>query len=167
MRTRRPVSDRVACRRQTPSRAWFRVSMIRLPARAVAPIADQPGSSAQICRPAPSIEHHLRQLVLDALQDTRVVVVLVARQAGKSTLVEPIATVRQTATTLTLDDQAARRARASRLEDGASDQTDTETACAGQDCPLAPTAATVTTRRRSEFNRRLTRLGWRGERRGA
>lgn len=56
------------------------------------------------------IQRHLRPLVLDALQDTRVVVVLGARQVGKSTLVEQIATSDRPATMLTLDDQATRDA---------------------------------------------------------
>jgi predicted AAA+ superfamily ATPase len=54
------------------------------------------------------IERHLRPLVLDALDDTRVVVVLGARQVGKSTLVQQIATADRPATVLTLDDQATR-----------------------------------------------------------
>jgi len=58
------------------------------------------------------IERHLRPLVLDALQDTRVVVVLGARQVGKSTLVEQIATSDRPTTMLTLDDQATRDAAA-------------------------------------------------------
>jgi uncharacterized protein len=56
------------------------------------------------------IQRHLRPLVLDALADTRVVVVLGARQVGKSTLVEQIATSDRPATMLTLDDQATRDA---------------------------------------------------------
>lgn len=54
------------------------------------------------------IERHLRQSVLDALDDTRVVVVLGARQVGKSTLVEQIATTDRPAVVLTLDDRATR-----------------------------------------------------------
>jgi len=54
------------------------------------------------------IQRHLRPLVLEALDDTRVVVVLGARQVGKSTLVEQIAATDRQATTLTLDDQATR-----------------------------------------------------------
>ena len=56
------------------------------------------------------IERRLRPLVLDALDDTRVVVVLGARQVGKSTLVLQIAGADRPATVLTLDDQATRRA---------------------------------------------------------
>lgn len=56
------------------------------------------------------IERHLRPLVLEALGDTRVVVVVGARQVGKSTLVQQIATADRPATVLTLDDQATRRA---------------------------------------------------------
>lgn len=56
------------------------------------------------------IERHLRPLVLEALGDTRVVVVVGARQVGKSTLVEQIATADRPATVLTLDDQATRDA---------------------------------------------------------
>jgi uncharacterized protein len=54
------------------------------------------------------IERHLRPLILDALSDTRVVVVLGARQVGKSTLAQQIATADRPATMLTLDDQATR-----------------------------------------------------------
>ncbi|MGZ4249099.1 MAG: ATP-binding protein [Solirubrobacteraceae bacterium] len=54
------------------------------------------------------IERHLRPLVLEALGDTRVVVVLGARQVGKSTLVQRIASTDRPATVLTLDDQATR-----------------------------------------------------------
>lgn len=39
----------------------------------------------------PVIGRHLRRRVLEALEDTRVVVVLGARQVGKSTLVQSIA----------------------------------------------------------------------------
>jgi predicted AAA+ superfamily ATPase len=56
------------------------------------------------------IERRLRPLVLDALSDTRVVVVLGARQVGKSTLVVEIASADRPATVLTLDDQATRDA---------------------------------------------------------
>lgn len=56
------------------------------------------------------IERHLRPLVVEALGDTRVVVVLGARQAGKSTLVQQIAKVDRPAAVLTLDDQATREA---------------------------------------------------------
>lgn len=48
--------------------------------------------------------------MLEALDDTRVVVVLGARQVGKSTLVEQIATEDRPARMLTLDDQATRDA---------------------------------------------------------
>jgi predicted AAA+ superfamily ATPase len=48
--------------------------------------------------------------VLEALDDTRVTVVLGARQVGKSTLVEQIATEDRPARMLTLDDQATREA---------------------------------------------------------
>ncbi|HLI32634.1 MAG TPA: ATP-binding protein [Solirubrobacteraceae bacterium] len=56
------------------------------------------------------IERHLRPLVIEALGDTRVVVVLGARQVGKSTLVQQIATTDWPATVLTLDDRATRDA---------------------------------------------------------
>jgi predicted AAA+ superfamily ATPase len=58
------------------------------------------------------IERHLRPRVLEALDDTRVVVVLGARQVGKSTLVQDVATGDRPATILTLDDQATREAAA-------------------------------------------------------
>jgi uncharacterized protein len=54
------------------------------------------------------IERRLRPLVIEALDDTRVVVILGARQVGKSTLVQQIATSDRPATMLTLDDQATR-----------------------------------------------------------
>ncbi len=56
------------------------------------------------------IERRLRPLVLEALGDTRVVVILGARQVGKSTLVQEIADEDLPATVLTLDDQATREA---------------------------------------------------------
>lgn len=56
------------------------------------------------------IARHLCPRVLEALDDTRVVVVLGARQVGKSTLVEQIATEDRPANVLTLDDQATRDA---------------------------------------------------------
>lgn len=59
------------------------------------------------------IDRRLRPRVLEALADTRVVVVLGARQVGKSTLVQRIAASDRPATVLTLDDQATRDAAAS------------------------------------------------------
>jgi len=59
-----------------------------------------------------AVERHLRPLVLEALGDTRVVVVLGARQVGKSTLVQDIAARDRPARILTLDDQATRDAAA-------------------------------------------------------
>lgn len=56
------------------------------------------------------IERRLRPIVVEALDDTRVVVVLGARQVGKSTLVQQIASSDRPATLLTLDDQATREA---------------------------------------------------------
>jgi uncharacterized protein len=50
--------------------------------------------------------------VVEALDDTRVVVVLGARQVGKSTLVQAVAARDRPATVLTLDDQATRDAAA-------------------------------------------------------
>jgi len=58
------------------------------------------------------VARHLRPRVLEALDDTRVVVVLGARQVGKSTLVQHVATRDRPATILTLDDQATRDAAA-------------------------------------------------------
>lgn len=54
------------------------------------------------------IERHLRGLVVEALQDTRVVVVVGARQVGKSTLVQQIAATDHTADVITLDDRGLR-----------------------------------------------------------
>ena len=56
------------------------------------------------------IERHLRRRVLEALEDTRVVAVLGARQVGKSTLVQSIARGERPASVFTLDDQATRDA---------------------------------------------------------
>lgn len=56
------------------------------------------------------IERHLRPRVIEALKDTRVVVVLGARQVGKSTLVQGIAGDEWPASVLTLDDLATRDA---------------------------------------------------------
>ncbi len=55
-----------------------------------------------------AIDRHLRPRVLEALQDTRVVVVLGARQVGKSTLVQSIAADEWPASVLTLDDLVTR-----------------------------------------------------------
>jgi predicted AAA+ superfamily ATPase len=54
------------------------------------------------------VERHARMRVEDALADTRVVVVLGARQVGKSTLVGQIVAARGSATIRTFDDQATR-----------------------------------------------------------
>lgn len=59
-----------------------------------------------------AIERHLRPRALEALDDTRVVVVLGARQVGKSTLVQDIAARDRPAAVLTLDDHATRDAAA-------------------------------------------------------
>jgi predicted AAA+ superfamily ATPase len=56
------------------------------------------------------LDRHVRPDVVEALADTRVVVVLGARQVGKSTLVERIATHDRPAAVLTLDDRATRQA---------------------------------------------------------
>jgi len=56
------------------------------------------------------LDRYLRHDVVEALEDTRVVVVLGARQVGKSTLVEGIARQEWSATILSLDDQASREA---------------------------------------------------------
>lgn len=59
-----------------------------------------------------NVERHLRARVLEALDDTRVVVVLGARQVGKSTLVQDVASRDRPATILTLDDKTTREAAA-------------------------------------------------------
>jgi predicted AAA+ superfamily ATPase len=58
--------------------------------------------------PRPILERHIQPAVEEALTDTRVVVVLGARQVGKSTLVEAIARDSIDAAILTFDDQATR-----------------------------------------------------------
>jgi predicted AAA+ superfamily ATPase len=60
--------------------------------------------------PAQLLDRHARARVEEALGDTRVVVVLGARQVGKSTLVQKIADERGAMPVLTLDDQATRTA---------------------------------------------------------
>lgn len=55
-----------------------------------------------------AVERHIEPDVCEGLTDTRVVVVLGARQVGKSTLVEQIAADEQFASVITLDDQAMR-----------------------------------------------------------
>ncbi len=56
------------------------------------------------------LDRHIRPHVVEALTDTRVVVVLGARQVGKSTLVGEIARHEHPAGSLTLDDRATRTA---------------------------------------------------------
>ncbi|MGH2780330.1 MAG: ATP-binding protein [Thermoleophilaceae bacterium] len=56
------------------------------------------------------IERYIRPPVVEALRDTRVVLVMGARQVGKSTLCEAIADLDHPAVSVSLDDQAARRA---------------------------------------------------------
>lgn len=56
----------------------------------------------------PIVPRHIRPDVLSALEDTRVVVVLGARQVGKSTLVESIAAETGAKTVISLDDRATR-----------------------------------------------------------
>lgn len=55
-------------------------------------------------------KRHAEPLILDALQDTRVVMVLGARQVGKTTLTQEIAQGPHPARILSLDDQATRNA---------------------------------------------------------
>ncbi len=54
------------------------------------------------------IERRIRPLVVEALMDTRVVMVMGARQAGKSTLCEAIASEDHRATAVNLDDEGVR-----------------------------------------------------------
>ena len=56
------------------------------------------------------IERRIRPQVLDALADTRVVMVMGARQVGKSTLCESIATHEHRAQIVSLDDDLPREA---------------------------------------------------------
>lgn len=58
------------------------------------------------------LDRHIRRDIVEALSDTRVVVVLGARQVGKSTLVEQIAAKDHPARVLTFDDRATREAAA-------------------------------------------------------
>jgi len=87
--------------------------------------ADQPEAILHISRPSSAersqranplrnliLERHLREHVVEALSDTRVVVVLGARQVGKSTLVEQIAATDHPARVITFDDLALREAAA-------------------------------------------------------
>jgi hypothetical protein len=59
------------------------------------------------------IERLIRPRVLDALADTRVVLVMGARQVGKSTLCESIAANEHPATSVSMDDRGAREAASS------------------------------------------------------
>jgi uncharacterized protein len=54
------------------------------------------------------IERRMRPLVVEALRDTRVVMVMGARQVGKSTLCQAIAAEEHPATSVSLDDRGAR-----------------------------------------------------------
>jgi predicted AAA+ superfamily ATPase len=56
------------------------------------------------------VERHARSLIVEALDYSRVVLVLGARQVGKSTLTKQIATVDRPATVITLDSRPAREA---------------------------------------------------------
>jgi predicted AAA+ superfamily ATPase len=56
------------------------------------------------------IARYVRPMVVEALGDTRVVLVMGARQVGKSTLCEAITSEEHPATVVSLDDQAAREA---------------------------------------------------------
>ncbi len=58
--------------------------------------------------PVQRIPRHTLTEITTALEDTRVVALLGARQTGKSTLAQQIAELRHFATSLTLDDQATR-----------------------------------------------------------
>lgn len=60
--------------------------------------------------PSVYLDRHVRPQIVEALGDTRVVVLLGARQVGKSTLVQRIASEDWPAPVLTLDDQATREA---------------------------------------------------------
>ncbi|MBI4898132.1 MAG: ATP-binding protein [Actinobacteria bacterium] len=63
---------------------------------------------------APLVTRHVQHAVADAMKDTRVVAVLGARQVGKSTLLEQIASTERVAREIvTFDDQAVRAAAAS------------------------------------------------------
>lgn len=89
----------------------------------------------------PSVTHaallsrHLAENVLLALADTRVVVILGARQVGKSTLVEQIAASEPHRTIVTLDDPATRRAA---IDDPAGFIADLETPAAIDEVQRAP-----------------------------
>lgn len=76
-----------------------------------------PAESARIVGslglPSDLLPRHLRPLVLEALADTRVVLVLGARQVGKSTLTRDVALRDYPAQILTLDDKTTRDAASS------------------------------------------------------
>jgi len=72
-------------------------------------IADMPGSDPSSTGAPALVARHLRANVQAALADTRVVVVLGARQVGKSTLVAQIADGEPSRPVITLDDDARRR----------------------------------------------------------
>ena len=60
------------------------------------------------CRLSGVIDRRIRPRVAEALGDTRVVMVMGARQVGKSTLCESIAEGEHPAASVSMDDQAAR-----------------------------------------------------------
>ena len=68
-----------------------------------------PGSDSSSTGARTLLARHLRANVQEALKDTRVVVVLGARQVGKSTLVAQIADAEPSRLIITLDDEARRR----------------------------------------------------------
>ncbi len=81
------------------------------------------------------VGRHLRAQVQAALADTRVVVVLGARQVGKSTLVAQIAQSEPTRPVITLDDEARRRAA---IEDPTGFVADLDTPVAIDEVQRAP-----------------------------
>jgi predicted AAA+ superfamily ATPase len=69
-----------------------------------------PRQNVGVSSSAPLISRHLAENLRAALDDTRVVVILGARQVGKSTLIEQIAAVEPHRDIVTLDDPQTRRA---------------------------------------------------------
>ncbi len=72
-------------------------------------IAEMPGSDSSNALVPQLLGRHLRAKVQAALADTRVVVILGARQVGKSTLVQQIAAGEPGRLVITLDEEARRR----------------------------------------------------------
>jgi uncharacterized protein len=99
-------------------------------------IEDMPESDPSISGATPVLfDRHLRANVQEALEDTRVVVVLGARQVGKSTLVSQIAEGSSRRPVISLDEEAVRRGA---IDDPAGFVADLQTPVAIDEVQRAP-----------------------------